>query len=153
MPLNYWSYGDCWITMISGIICSNQLNALELLVYTDCVEDYSNFIECTQLFVLYSFIDVKMGLSSFSVYPVLCQWYFQASEYNIAEMAWLAFILVASSAPGRMITDYTLIQRRLLPHYDHFWFILWEKIPRASFNKKESLLDIAYHVVGDLYRQ
>ncbi len=48
--------------------------------YTNCVEEYSNFIECTRLFVLYSFIDIKMGSTSFSVHPVLHQWCFQASE-------------------------------------------------------------------------
>ena len=77
--------------------------------YTNCVDDYSNFIECTQLFILYSFIDVRMGSSSFSVHPVLHQWYYQASEDIRAEMAWVAFILVASSAPDSTMTDYTLI--------------------------------------------
>lgn len=42
--------------------------------YIDYVDDYSNFIECTQLFLSYSFIDVKMGSSSFSMHPVLHQW-------------------------------------------------------------------------------
>ena len=55
--------------------------------YADCVEDYSNFIECTQLFVLYSFIYINIGSSSFSMHPVLHQWCFQASGDNIGKMA------------------------------------------------------------------
>ncbi len=100
--------------------------------YSDCVEDYSNFIECTQLFVLYSFIDVKMGSSSFSMHPVLHQWCFQASEDDMAEMAWLALVLVASSAPESTMIDHTLIQRRLLPHCDRLSFLLRETILSVS---------------------
>ena len=105
--------------------------------YTNCVNDYSNFIECTHLFVLYSFIDVKVGSSSFSVHPVLHQWCFQASEDNMAEMAWLAFVIVASSSPDLTTANYTIIQRRLLPHCDRLSFLLREAIPKTPFNKEE----------------
>ena len=143
---------DIWYDLFKSAL--NIPLALELpRWYTDCVDDYSNFIECTQLFVLYSFIDINMGFLSFSVHPVLLQWCFQASEDNITEMAWLAFVLVASSATSRMMMDDTLIQRRLLPHCDRLCFLLRETIPKVPFNKEESLLGNAYHVVGDLYRR
>ena len=120
--------------------------------YADCVDDYSNFIECTQLFVLYSFIDTNIESSSFSMHPVLHQWCFQASGDNMAEMAWLAFVLVASSAPDDTIADYTLVERRLLPHCERLSFLLRGKVPNASSDKEESSLDMACHTVANLYR-
>ena len=119
--------------------------------YANCVEDYSSFIECTQLFVLYSFIDIKMGSTSFSVHPVLHQWCFQTSKEDMAEMAWLASVLVASSAPKNTIADYTLVQRRLLPHCDRVRFLLREIIPKAPNSEEESSIDNACHWIGNLY--
>ena len=119
--------------------------------YANCVEDYWKFIECTQLFVLYSFIDIKIGSPSFSVHPVLHQWCFQASEDNMAEMTWLAFILVASFAPEPTIADCSLVQRRLLPHCDRARFLLREIIPKVPYNKDDLSLEKAYHFMGDLY--
>ncbi len=119
--------------------------------YTSCVEDYSNFIECTRLFVLYSFIDIKMVSTSFSVHPVLHQWCFQASEQNMAEMTWLASVLVASSAPENTIADYTIVRRRLLPHCDRVRFILRDIIPKASSSEEGSSFDDACHCIANLY--
>ena len=116
------------------------------------MDNYSNFIEFTELFVLYLFIDVKMGSSSFSVHPVLHQWCFQASKNNMAEMTWLAFVLVASSVPDGTMTDHILIQRRLLQHCNGISFLLRETIPKAPCNEAESLLDGACHPVRNLYQ-
>ena len=92
-----------------------------------------------------------MGSSSFSVHPVFHQWCFQASDDNMAEMAWQAFVLVVSSAPDSTMTDCPLAQRRLLPHCDPLWFLLGQTISKAPCNEEESSLDIACHVIGDLY--
>ena len=70
----------------------------------------------------------------------------------MVEMAWLAFVLIASSAPERTMAEYTLIQRRLLPHCDRVCFLLRETILKAPCNERELSLDIACHTVGDLYR-
>ena len=55
----------------------------------------------------------------------------------MAEIAWLAFVLVASSAPKRTMANYTLVQRRLLPHCDRIRSLLWEIIPKAPNNEKK----------------
>ena len=150
---------DIWYDLFKP--ASNLTVASELpRWYIDCVNEYSNFVECTRLFVLYSFVEVQVGLSSFSIHPVLHQWCFQASEENMAEMAWLAAVIVASAAPSESTTtttDYTLIQRRLLPHCDYISsFLLLEKnIPKAPYKeekeREESSLHIACRIVGDLY--
>ena len=143
---------DIWYGLFESAL-TQKVFALELPVwYTKCVNDYSSFVECTQLFVSYSFIDVKIGLSSFSMHPVLHQWCFQASEDNMGEMAWLAFVLVASSASHSTMTDHTLIQRRLLPHCDRVSFLLRGSIPKAPTYEKKSSLDMACDTVGYLYR-
>ncbi len=142
---------DIWYDLFKSAF--NREVASELPIwYTRCVDDYSSFVKCTRLFVLYSFIDVKIGSSSFSMHRVLHQWCFQASEDNMGEMAWLAFVLVASSAPHSTMTDHTLIQRRLLPHCDRVCFLLRGSIPKAPTYEKESSLDIACNTVGYLYR-
>ena len=148
--LGFLDNRDIWYDLFKSALTLRVASELPEW-YADCVDDYSNFIECTQLFVLYSFIDVKMGSSSFSVHPVLHQWCYQASEDNMAEMAWLAFILVASSAPDSTMTDHTLIERRLLPHCDRVCFLVRESILTPPCNEKESSLDIACNTVGSLY--
>ena len=117
---------DIWYDLFKSALTLQVASELPRW-YTDCVNDYSNFIECTQLFVLYSFIDVKMGSSSFSVHPLLHQWCFQASEDSMAEITWLAFVVVASSAPHWKMTDHTIIQRRLLPHCYRLSFLFREQ--------------------------
>ncbi len=142
---------DIWYGLFKSAL--SQRVALEVpMWYTEFVDDYSNFVECTQLLVLYSFIDVNVGSSSFYVHPVLHQWCFQASEESMGEMAWLTFILVTSSAPDSSMSDYTIIQRRLLPHCDRVYFLLRESLPKAPSNEKKSSLDIACHIVGAVYR-
>ena len=141
---------DIWYELFKTALTLNIASELPSW-YVDCVDDYSNFVKCTQLFVLYSFIDVKMGSSSFSVHPVLHQCCFQALDDNMAEMAWLAFVLVALFAPDSTMTDCPLAQRRLLPHCDRLWFLLGQTVPKAPCNEEESPLDIACDVIGDLY--
>ena len=141
---------DIWYELFTPALALKVASELPTW-YTDCVEDYSNFIECTQLFVLYSFIDIKIGSPSFSVHPVLHQWCCQASGDSMLEMSWLAFVIIASSAPERTVAGYTLIQRRLLPHCDRARFLLRETILKDPSKDKELSLDIACHAVGDLY--
>ena len=71
----------------------------------------------------------------------------------MAEMAWLASVLVASSAHEVTIADYRLVQRRLLPHCDRVRFLLRKIIPKAPNSKAESSLDNACHAVGYLYEE
>ena len=140
---------DIWYELFTPALALEITSSLPSW-YANCVEDHSNFIECTQLFFLYSFIDINIESSSFSMHPVLHQWCFQASRDNMAEMAWLAFVLVASSAPENTTPDHTLFQRRLLSHCDRLSFSLREKIPKAPCNE-ESSLNSACNRLGNLY--
>ncbi len=92
-----------------------------------------------------------MGSTSFSVHPVLHQWCFQALEEHMAEMTWLASLLVASSVPKYTTADYALVERRLLPHCDRVRFLLREIIPKAPSSEEESSFDDACHCIANLY--
>ena len=107
-----------------------------------CVDDYSGFIEFTQIFDLYSFIDVKMGSSSFSVHPVLHQWCFQASGRN-------GLASVCISCIGYTSED----NEKLYPRREASlcFFLLREIIPKVSCNEKESSLNVGRHLVGRMY--
>ena len=149
--LGFLDNRDIWYDLFKSALTRTVASELPGW-YADCVDDYSSFIECTQLFVLYSFIDVKMGLSSFSVHPVLHQWCYQASEDSMADIAWLEFVLVSSSAPHHTMTNHTLIERRLLPHCDRVCFLVRKSILTAPCNEKNASLNIACDTIGTLYR-
>ncbi len=150
--LGFLDNRDIWYELFTPALALRIASKLPSW-YTDCVEDYSNIIECTQLFVLYSFIDINIGSSSFSMHSVLHQWCFQASGDDIGKMSWLAFVLVASSAPEITMRDHTLLQRRLLPHCDRLSFLLREAMPKAFCDQEEFSLYIAYHTLANLYKE
>ena len=141
---------DIWYELFTPVLDCKITSELPSW-YTSCVNDYFNFTECTQLLTLYSFIDTNIGLSSFSVHPVLHQWCYQASEDEMAEMAWLAFVLVASSAPENTIANYTLVQRRLLPHCDRLFSLVRVTTAKAPFHVEKLSLHDACHIIGILY--
>lgn len=59
--------------------------------FARCAGDQFEFMKCTRLLIMYSFIDAKMESSSFSVHPVLHRWCFRTFEE--AEPTWLGLPL------------------------------------------------------------
>ncbi len=68
-------------------------------------------------------------------------------------MSWLAVIIVASAVPSEIVLDYSLIQRRLLPHNDRVYPRLQRRIHEDLMNEKDlpSLSD-ACHRLENLYK-
>ena len=120
--------------------------------FARCAGDKLEFKESIGLLLEYSFIDVKAGSSSFSMHSVLHHWCFHTFEEDKATMSWLALIIVASAVPSETVLDYSLIQRRLLPHCDHVYSML-QRHSQEAFKNREYLpsLSGACHELGNLY--
>ena len=121
--------------------------------FAKCAGDKLEFKECIGLLLEYSFINAKTGSSSFSMHSVLHHWCFHTFEEDKTTMSWLALIIVASAMPSETVLHYPLVQRRLLPHYDHVYSMLQRHLQEA-FKNREYLpsLSSAYHQLGALYK-
>jgi len=121
--------------------------------FVSCAGDKIDFNECIELLLEYSFIDAKTESSSFSMHSVLHHWCFHAFEEDEVTMSWLAVIIVASAVPSEIVLDYSLIQRRLLPHCDRVYPRLQRRIHEGLMNEEDlpSLSD-ACHWLGILYK-
>ncbi len=86
------------------------------------------------------------------MHSVLHHWCLHAFEKDNAIMGWLAVVVVASAVPSQTMPDYSLLQRRLLPHCDRVFPLLEQSIQEA-FNDKVDISSVsaACHVLGDLY--
>jgi len=69
-------------------------------------------------------------------------------------MSWLAVIVVASAVPSQIMPDYSLLQRRLLPHCDRVFSLLKQSIQEV-FNDKVNIssVSVACHRLGYLYSE
>ena len=67
-------------------------------------------------------------------------------------MSWLALVIVVSAVPSETVLHYSLIQRRLLSHYDHVYSML-QRYLQAAFKNREYLLSLsgACNQLGLLY--
>ncbi len=121
--------------------------------FASCAGDKIDFNECIEFLLEYSFIDAKTESSSFSMHSVLHHWCFNAFEEDEVTMSWLAVIIVASAVPSEIVLDYSLIQRRLLPHSDRVYPRLQRRIHEGLMNEEDlpSLSD-ACHRLGNLYK-
>ncbi len=120
--------------------------------FVSCAGYKIDFNECIELLLKYSFIDAKTESSSFSMHSVLHHWCFHAFEEDEVTVSWLAVIIVASAVPSEIVLDYSLIQRRLLPHCDRVYPRLQRRIHEGLMNEEDlpSLSD-ACHRLGNLY--
>jgi len=120
--------------------------------FVRCASDELDFKKCMGLLSKYSFINTKFESSSFFMHSVLHHWCLHAFEKDNAIMSWLAVVVVASAVPSKTMPDYSLLQRRLLPHCDRVFSLLQQSIQEA-FNDKADIPSVsaACHRLGDLY--
>ena len=88
---------------------------------------------------------------SFSVHSVLHRWGFHNSDKRKNEIAWLAIMVVASAVPTKSIVDYTLLQRRLLPHSNLVYSFHRQNILKNISEELRLPLINACHDMGMLY--
>ncbi len=120
--------------------------------FVRCASDELDFKKCMGLLSKYSFINTKFESSSFFMHSVLHHWCLHAFEKENAIMSWLAVVVVVSAVPSQTMPDYSLLQRRLLPHCDRVFSLLEQSI-QETFNYKVDIPSVsaACHRLGDLY--
>ncbi len=119
--------------------------------FSRCVGNQFEFKRCTRFLIRYSFVTADVESLSFSVHSVLHRWCFHNSDKRQKDMAWLAIMVVASAAPIESVVDYTLLQRRLLPHSNLVYRLLQQNILENLSEELELPLINACHEFGDLY--
>ena len=119
--------------------------------FTRCISDQFEFKKCTRFLIQYSFVTANIESSSFSVHSVLHRWCFHNSDERKIETTWLAIIVVASATPSESDVDYTLLQRRLLPHCNRVHSLLHQNIPEKMSKSLDLSLIGACHCLALLY--
>ena len=119
--------------------------------FSRCVGSQFGFKKCTRFLIRYSFVTANVESSSFSVHSVLHRWCSYNFDKRKHEMAWLAIMVVASAAPAESVADYTLLQRRLLPHSNLLYRLIQQNILKNLSEDLEMPLISACHKFGDLY--
>ncbi|MCJ1348337.1 hypothetical protein MMC31_006568, partial [Peltigera leucophlebia] len=117
--------------------------------FSRCVNNQFEFKKCTRFLIRYSFVTGNIESSSFSVHSVLHRWCFHNADKRKNQIAWLAIMVVASAAPKKSDVDYTLLQRRLLPHCNCVCSLLRQSIPENIPQSSE--LSLAFHRLATLY--
>lgn len=106
---------DIWYGLFLPLLAHEVAHKLPEWFF-HCVGRKLGFKKCTRFLIHYSFVNTNLNSSSFSVHSVLHRWCFHNSDKKKADMTWLAVLIVAFSAPQSDTPDYSLLQRRLLPH-------------------------------------
>ena len=137
-----WSFldnQDIWYEQFTPALNSELTKELPDWFFR-CVSNQFEFKKCTRFLIRYSFVTANIESSSFSVHTVLQRWCFHNADRRKIQIAWLAVMVVASAAPMASDVDYTLLQRRLLPHCTRVYSLLYQNIPENMSQSSELLL-------------
>ncbi len=119
--------------------------------FSRCIGNPFEFKKCTRLLTRYSFVTANIESLGFSVHSVLHRWCSHSSGKSKNETAWLAIMVVASAVPTKSDVDYTLLQRRLLPHCNRVNSLLNQKIPENTYGELDLPLIHSCHDLGVMY--
>ena len=143
---------DIWYELFTPTLDSNLTEGLPLPDwFSQCIGNKFEFKKCTRFLIRYSFVTANIESLSFSVHSVLHRWCFHISDKMKDEKAWLATMVVASAVPTESIDDYTLLERRLLPHSNHVYSFLEQNILKNTSEAIEFSLISACHNLRMLY--
>ena len=142
---------DVWYELFTPVSADIDL-AKELPDwYSRCIGNQFEFKKCTRFLIRYSFVTANIESLSFSIHSVLHRWCFHNSGQKKTEIARLAMIVVASAVPTRSDVDFTLLQKRLLPHCNHVYSLLCQNIPEDMSKSSELSLINAFHRLAMLF--
>lgn len=124
--------------------------------FSRCVDGEFQFGKRVKLLTRYSLVSANLESSSFSMHAILQRWCLHNLGENIA-MAWLAIVVTASAVPAETGIDYTIQQRRLLPHCTRSYRLLQHipetiddesSLPELSFKELSLALNTACHLLA-----
>ena len=119
--------------------------------FSRCVGSQFEFKKCTRFLIRYSFVTANVESLSFSVHSVLHLWCFHNSDKRKTEIAWLAIMVVASAVPTESDVNYSLLERRLLPHCNRVYSLLHQNMPKNMSETSELSLINACGFLAKLY--
>ena len=120
---------DIWYELFTPALDSDLIDELPDW-FSQCVGNQFDFKKCTRFLIRYSFVTANVESLSFCVHSVMHLWCFHNSDKRKIEIAWLAIMVVASAVPMESDVDYSLLQRRLLPHCNRVYSLLHQNIPK-----------------------
>ena len=83
----------------------------------DLANSKLKFTQSMQLLCSYSLVESVENVASYATHPVVHRWarYYYGQGYG-DELARLALVVVGWAVPHNSTRDYSVLQRRLLPH-------------------------------------
>lgn len=95
-------------------------------------------------------MSANIEFSSYFIHSVLHRWCFNSSDIIKIEAAWLVVVIIASATLQKFDVDYTLLQRRLLPHFHHVYTFFQRNIPENMYKTSDFSLNNACHSLAIL---
>ena len=156
---------DLWYGLFAAACSVSTVAARRLSEWIgDIASNELKFSQAIQILRNYSLIEDIKDLTSYATHPVIHRWayHFQGENFR-EELAQLAVIIIGLAVPDSSSRDYSIMQRRLLPHAQvcFRWVLLGEMERKTrshgtdemDFNEikeKETILS-AIHLLGLLY--
>jgi len=154
--LQLWSYfdhGDLWYGLFTPLLSVATTSETKLPEwYAQVVSSPTNFNVVIQALLSYSLAERQPTPLAYSVHPVVHQWCYHKTVKNRNATARLALIILGSAVPQQTNQNYSVVERRLLPHCNHLHKVM-KDMPVASLKEYggNNLLIYSYHMLGILY--
>jgi len=154
--LQLWSYfdhGDLWYGLFTPLLSVATTSETKLPEwYAQVVSSPTNFNVVIQALLSYSLAERQPTPLAYSVHPVVHQWCYHKTVKDRNATARLALIILGSAVPQQTNQNYSVVERRLLPHCNHLHKVM-KDMPVASLKEYggNNLLIYSYHMLGILY--
>ena len=158
-----WSFldnKDLWFGLFTAVCSASQKAAAEVSRWIgDLANSRLKFTQSMQLLRSYSLVESVENGAGYATHPVVHRWarYYCGQDYN-DELSRLALVVVGWGVPHNSTRDYSVLQRRLLPHAQACSQRMVEKhgyrngsgLERSRTEGRDVILD-AIHLLGSLY--
>ncbi|KAF2678494.1 FabD/lysophospholipase-like protein [Lentithecium fluviatile CBS 122367] len=158
-----WSFldnKDLWFRLFTAACSGSRKVAAEVSRWIgDLANSELKFTQSMQLLRSYSLVESVENGASYATHPVVHRWarYYCGQDYS-DELARLALAIVGWAVPDSSMRDYSVLQRRLLPHAQACSQRILEKHgyhnrsgQECSRTEEREVVLHAMHLVGILY--
>ncbi|MCJ1360228.1 MAG: hypothetical protein MMC33_010231 [Icmadophila ericetorum] len=153
--LQLWSYldhADLWYGLLTPLLSDETTLETELPEwYTQVVSSPTTF-NVTIRVLIYSLAEPQSTPLAYLVHPVVHQWCYHKIVEDRNVIVQLELIVLGSALPQQRDQNYSLVERRLLPHCNHLHKVT-KDMPAANLEEYSSnnLLLHSYNMLGILH--
>jgi len=150
-----WSFldnKDLWFELFTAACGASARVAREVSGWIgDLANNEVEFRQSIQLLCSYSLVESVEETTSYATHPVVHKWarYYRGQDFG-EKLARLAMVVVGWAVPHSSRRDYSVLQRRLLPHAQACSRWMMDMMESNGSGEREVVLD-AVHLLGMLY--